>query len=968
MIRFTLLFALFVINFANVSAQFFQTGQDPSKINWRQINSVNFQIIYPEEFEYEAQRVSYVLNKVYDYGSKSLKHKPDFISVLLHTNTVKSNGLLAWAPKRIELFTTPHQQIYSQDWLEQLSIHEFRHFVQIDKISSELPDLIKIILGQQAAAIVTGAYLPFWFLEGDAVVLETAISNSGRGRKASFSMEYRAQLIEKGKYSFDKAYLGSYKDFVSDHYKLGYFMVGKTRELYGVEFWQDILNKTGKKPFSGNPLNSVFKLYSGVNSKNLYSLIFDSLKSKWQTELNSRQIDSITLCSKKNKYYTNYLYPEFFNDSLIFAYRKSLVDIGHFVLIDSNKKEKTILTPGYLLDESVSVHNNLIIWAERRPDLRWDHADKSVINVFNIDNNFHQSFNTGLKLFSPVVSPNLDCFLTVETDSSNRFWLTILELSTGKVLQRIENHDNEYYINPCWDETGEIIYTVCLNTKGKYLASVNIKTGKKEQLTKETYANIKNPVFKNGQIYFSSDFSGIDNLYSLDIRNRNINEIVSAAYGSDYPTVSKTGDKLLFSNYSSDGYQLATFDLNSKLNKTSIESLNFRKNYLAEKIAEQENGIPDFKFSDSLYVTSKKYPKFTGLFNFHSWAPVYIDINNNDVRPGFSIFSQNVLGTAETELGYDYEIADKTGTWKLSFNYYGFFPEISSEFTVGNRASTYYQITNTRNSKNEIVKSDTSEVRFVWNEKTINLNIRTPLNFSAGKFNRLVMPEIKYTLNNSTSDSKVPSSFTVGNFHALSYRLYFYNLLKSAPSRILPKWGQQVDIIYRDTPFAGKNLGSLFGMHSLIYLPGAFDNAGLKIYNGYQIKSFGKTQTFSNFVRNPRGYESYQNNKMYIFGVDYKIPLFNPDLSISKIAYIKRISTGLFYDYAWISAPAIDKNGIIYPNHKTFTKNSMGVDLTTEINLFRFFAPIEFGLRSIYRPEYQDFQFNLIFSVDFNGF
>jgi len=133
----------FVSNYAN--AQFFQTGQDPSQIHWRQINTEKFQVIYPEEFDKEAQRLSFVLSEVYKYGAKSLNFNPRKISVVLHTRTVKSNGLVAWAPKRIELFTTPHQQIYSQDWLEQLAIHEFRHVVQMDKIQSELPFILKSV-------------------------------------------------------------------------------------------------------------------------------------------------------------------------------------------------------------------------------------------------------------------------------------------------------------------------------------------------------------------------------------------------------------------------------------------------------------------------------------------------------------------------------------------------------------------------------------------------------------------------------------------------------------------------------------------------------------------------------------------------------------------------------------------------------------------------------------------------------
>ncbi|MBW8323925.1 MAG: hypothetical protein K0M50_04090, partial [Prolixibacteraceae bacterium] len=73
------------ISFAK--AQYFQTGQDPSQIQWRQINTSNFQVIYPEEFEKQAQRITFVLEKVYNYGTKSLDFRPRKISVVLHTRT-----------------------------------------------------------------------------------------------------------------------------------------------------------------------------------------------------------------------------------------------------------------------------------------------------------------------------------------------------------------------------------------------------------------------------------------------------------------------------------------------------------------------------------------------------------------------------------------------------------------------------------------------------------------------------------------------------------------------------------------------------------------------------------------------------------------------------------------------------------------------------------------------------------------
>ena len=962
------LIILATIFFKTAKAQYFQTGQDPSSVRWKQINTANFQVIYPEEFEKQAQRISYVFEKVYDYGAKSLEFRPRKISVVLHTRTVKSNGLMAWAPKRIELFTTPHQQIYAQDWLEQLALHEFRHLVQMDKIQSELPGLLKIILGEQAAAIVVGAYLPFWFLEGDAVVTETALSNAGRGRMASFSMDYRAQLIEKGKFSFDKAYLGSYKDYVPNHYKLGYWMVGKNREKFGSDIWSNALQKIGRQPLSLTPLNSSVKKATGFSTKQMYANVFNEITSEWKQNLQERAIDSIAIVSPQRKSYTEYLYPHFYRDSLIFAYRTSLDDIGRFVLIGPDKTEKIVYTPGNIFDESVSLRENLVIWAERRADLRWTHSDRAVIRILNLDTKIVREIKNENKLFAPVISPDLKSFAAVEVDPENNFYLSVFDLSPGALTNRINTLDNQYFFTPCWDEKGESLYLVCLSAEGKYLAMADLKSKEIKPLTEVTFANLKNPVFSGGQLYFSSDFSGIDNLYKLDLETKTITQVASVAFGIDYPTVSTSGNSLVFSNYTSSGFQLAALSLQEKKVPEVQRGIQLKSDQLAQKLASQEIGIPDFANPDSVQYPSKKYSKLGHLFNFHSWAPAYIDVNSYEMRPGVSLFSQNKLGTAETRLGYDYNVADRTGRYKLGFNYYGLFPEISTEFSAGNEVSNYYQITNTVNNNNEVIKSDTTVQRFSWTEWKADVNIRLPLNFSKGSFSRIFYPELKYTFNQVSHHESTPDDFYSGNYHAMAYRIYFYNLLNQSNQSLMPKWGQQFDVIYRHTPFVGNDLGTLAGLQSNLYFPGFTKNAGIKIYQGYQQKQFSNSYSFSDFVRVPRGFQSRQNNKIYSFAVDYKFPLFYPDFSFGKLAYFKRLKSSLFYDYAWISAPVRDDDGKIYPNHSQLQMQSFGIEITSDLHVLRFFAPLELGFRSAYLPEFQDFRFDLLFSINFNGF
>jgi len=951
----------------NAKAQYYQTGQDPSRINWRQINSSNFQIIFPEEFEIQAQRLSRILEKVHDYADHTLRHQPRKISVVLHTNTVNSNGLLAWAPKRMELFTTPNQQIYAQDWLEQLAIHEFRHLVQMDKIQSEIPILIKAILGEQSTALITGVYLPFWFLEGDAVVAETALSNSGRGRSASFSMEYRAQLADKGKFSLDKAYLGSYRDFVPDYYKLGYFMVSKSREKYGADLWSNTLSRIGSQPLSLSPFNSSIKSATQLNIKQLYKSIFNELENEWKSNLRYEATITFETISPKKKNFTTYLYPSVYHDSLIVAYRTSLDDIGRFVLLSPSQKEETIYTPGTIFEESASVTENLLIWSERRADLRWTHSERSVIQIFNIDTKTKVELKCENKLFSPVISPNLKTFAAVEVDHQNNYYLSVFDLKSGENIIRYKTVENQYFFTPTWDEKGERLFFVCLEKNGKYLASYNIINQDFSRLSVSTFANIKNPEYSNNQLFFSSDFSGIDNLYALNIANGQISEVISARFGIDYPAAS--AKKLYFSNYTSNGYQIASFPFDKLQKSKIIDDIKLNNNQLADNIAQQENGIPDFTTNVTTPLQSTKYSKIGHLLNFHSWAPLYIDANTYEIRPGASLFSQNKLGTAETRLGYDYNPNDKTGKYKFTFNYLGWYPKITTSVSSGVEKSNYYLITKTLNQNNQVIKVDTTLQKIKWNELEANLNIQLPLNLSKGKYSRGLYPEIGYTLVHTTKPDKNLYSLYPDGYQSLTYRLYFYNLLSQSHQNLMPRWAQLIDVLYRHTPWGNSNLGYLSGIQTSFYFPGIFKNHGIKIYQGYQEKSVtSNSYNFSNFVKFPRGYYSYQNNKVYSLAIDYKFPICYPDFSLGKLAYFKRIKSGLFYDYGWLSMPIRDKAGTIYPNSIQMTMNSLGIDLSTDLHLLRFFAPIELGCRTIYRPEYNDFQFNLLFSIDFNGF
>ncbi|MEL7586349.1 MAG: hypothetical protein AAGU19_06505 [Prolixibacteraceae bacterium] len=934
-------------------AQYFVTGEDPANIRWKEINTGNFQLIFPDDYEQKAVRLANILEKVYTQAGRTLNHSPQKISVILHSRSVVSNGLVGWAPKRVELYPTPHQKIYAQDWLEQLAIHEFRHVVQVDKVQSELPRLFRILFGEHAAAAAVGAYLPFWFMEGDAVVTETSLSRTGRGRTPLFLMQSKAQVVEKGIFSYDKASLGSYRDFVPDRYRFGYWFAGAVREQYGARIWSDVLAELAAKPLSVNPMNRVLKRKTGHTKEELYRQVFQRYAGEWQQEVSSlRQSAHITV-SPPVQNYTDYKDLYALNDSSFIALRESRGDIDRIVKVTSGR-ETVIFTPGYVVEESLDVSGELMIWAEQRPNIRWMHASRSVIVLYNTITREKREFHPVNNLFSPVISPDKKSFAAVQSDYAGNYSLVVCDLHTGEQKEIFATSDNHFFLTPVWNASSDFLYFIGLSAEGKYLGSLNIATGEFSILTRPGYYDIRNPTWYDGKIYYTSSQTGIDNIFCLDLRDRQIKQVTTVAFGADYPSVA--GDRIFFSNYTSDGYAVSVLNMNDAPGIPGAE--NEYKYKLAESLAVQEDTLLDLAASEHRDYPVKPYRKGAHLFDFHSWAPVYINAFDYAIFPGVSFLSQNKLGTAKTVLGYEYDPNERSGSYKAEFEYSGLFPVFRSEFLYGNRRSAYYLVSNGGR--------DTTKHTYTWRELEWNLNVRIPLRFSQGRYSQLIQPEAEYSYRKIMQEKTTDTSVYEGYYHAMSYRLVFQNRIRNAELDILPKWGQTLNLLYRHSLGGGTGISDLKAAESYLYFPGLAKHHGIRIYNGFQIKGTGDRFTFSNVIRFPRGFSSIQNRELFTSGADYMMPLGYPDLSLGRFFYLKRMRGALFGDFSRVESIIYNQKGQQTGIHIQ-NLNSMGAELTADGHLLRIPASVSAGIRGIYRPDYNNFRIELLLSVNFDS-
>lgn len=952
---FTILTLIIMAQLAH--AQYYVVGQDPADIKWRQINTNNFQLIYPAEFELKAQNLAYVLEKVYDYSGHTLQHQPRKISVLLHTKTVRSNGFAVWAPARVEMFTTPHQGIYPHNWLEQLAIHEFRHVVQIDKIDAELPSIFKILLGQQAAGIVIGAYLPFWFLEGDAVVTETALSNSGRGRLPSFAMELKAIAVERGNNPYTKAYLGSYRDHVPNYYQMGYQLVAGTRAKYGPDVWSEAVRKAGRNPLSLNAFERGLKDKTGHSKASLYDEIFKGLLSKWRSEDEQKVLTPNTIISPIHKHYTSYRYPHFITDTTFFAVRSSISDVDRFVSIDSKGEEQILFTPGSFFEESLSFAHNKVYWIERKADIRWAHREFSLLRIFDIKTKMMREKRMEDKIYAPQISPDEEKIVAVKVNPLNHVTLVILSANTLEIEREIANPADWFFITPTFSADAKKIVAIALGQEGKAVMTYDLRTNQYKTLTPFSTNEIRKPVATTQKIYFSSAQNGTDNIYALDLDDLSIAQLTSSRFGIRDVQVSPSGEKVIYSDYAAAGFKVVTAEEDDFLwEKPTLRS---SVNKIVTAISEDELGIIKAQKPDSILYKSMTYSKLGNLFNFHSWAPASIDADDNEIKPGFSVMSQDKLSTAITQLGYEYDLDNKVGKWFVDFEYAGQFPvfEIRSEY--GKNKSSYLQVF-VDEDENPV---DTTLIGFSWREWTTTGSVKIPLNLSHGKWYRLLQPEVELGYTKYMHNSSTPSQFFSGNIIPVNYRIYFHNLHRQSLRDIQPRLGNIIDLNFRHTPIGNANFGSLWAAEGYQYLPGFFKHHGFTLYGAYQKKN-PKTFAFSDEINLPRGYGRFSNTQLFTFRSDYVLPICYPDLNLGRLAYLKRLRLNLFYDYGWANTIALMNERAF--NYK-LSYTSIGGTLYSDGHLLQFKTPVTIGGRITHLLKNGNTTFEMVANINFDA-
>jgi len=938
-VKLSVLLFFFIIN--QLQAQFYDAGQNPTSVKWFEIDNKNFRLIFPEEMKIQALNVAIFLKNKIDLINANYTLKAKKFPIILHNRSVEANGFVTLAPKRSEWYALPPQDIDAQLWLEQLALHEFSHIMQISQFYRGFTKFLQIPFGQIATGSIIATFTPFWLIEGDAVINETLFSNSGRGRLSEFSAPLKAQLLEKKIFNYNKAYFGSYKDFVPDIYTLGYYLTGFTKAKYGNKLYDSVFSYTARYPFVITPFANSIKKITGKTPNKLYKETITDVKNYFSGNIINFSDTNKLIKVHESKIYTNYFSPVKSNSHII-AIKTTLNDINRIVSIDTNGFEKVLYSPAYMPDKSISVSSNKIIWAEYEPDIRWDLQSFSVLKVLDLNNNKTRKISWKTRYFSPSLNRNGDMIACIENNLQGNTSLVIVNSNTGKIIQKFNINDFDVLSYPSWNNEGNKIISVITNKMGKSLIEFNLSDNEKKILIPFVYKDIKFPQYYKNYILFTSSLNNTGEIFAYDTIVKKYYQITKSYYGSYQPNIDNSSHEMLYNIYTSDGYKIASCKI-LPTNFIEVDFLGLINSFITDSLKKMQL-IDTSKSHKIVDFEIKRYRRLRDIINIHSWAPLSIDANKQTINSGVSIMSQNLLSTFFITAGYEYLQQVRNGKYYLDISYKGLFPVIDFNIDFGERNGKLY-------SQGVFVKN------FTYKESSTKIGLRAPLKFSTGKYYTGFQPSFKTQLIQIIHDESTPSQMIKGIVSSFDYRIYTYHILRKSNRDINPKWGQIIDINFRHSPFSKIDYGNISSVETWLYFPSFFSNHCFMLYVGLQKKkTTNDTYNYSDLINYPYGLSAIENENLKSALISYTFPIIYPDLSLGSLIYLKRV-------HSVISASVL-KGSFIGNN---ISLSSYSGEIHTELHFLRFIAPFQLGYRYSYLPKSKNNFNEILFNINFAG-
>ena len=867
---------------ANISlAQNF--GGNPSSIKWRQVNTPAAKIIYPSGLDSIANRVATITELLNSNYTSTIGNQHRKISLVLQANNTFSNAYVGLAPYRSEFYLTTPQNPFSLGslrWADNLAVHEFRHVEQYSNFNHGLSKAFSVLFGEEGQAFANSLAVPDWFFEGDAVWNETSFSQQGRGRLPENFNGYKSLYLQNKQYSFMKLRNGSLRNYIPNHYDLGYLLVTYGREKYGDSIWKKITSDAVAFKGVFYPLQKAIKRNIGIEYSAFTKDALNYFQSQWKEEerINASAAVNWLTSSEKNNV-VSYKYPYYADDGAVIVLKTSYKKLPAFTRINANGKEEKIAVKDIGYDDYFSYKNGRIIYTALQPDIRWGNRDYSVIRLLDVATKKVQTLSTKTKYYSPDISADGKKIIVVDADPSKVCLLKLLD-ENGKLIKSFTADSSLFYSHPKFLSDDKKIVVAARQPNGHMGWMIwNIDSSKFNWLLQPSNQMIGFPVVIGDSLFYTGTNVKTDALFAIDLNTNKAPELV-ADYATGIYQGFATNEKIIASAFTSDGYRLGNFK-RIEVNTTGRPQL--EELYLSSALKNKT----DITAVATKNYASEKYNKSYKLFNFHSWQP---EISESDYS--ISLLGENVLSTLFSEISYTYNRNESSHKAGAGLQYGGWFVQ-----PFINGSQTW--------NRDVALNADTT---LTYNETNATAGLLLPLNLSFGKVYRFLTLSTSFSDENVRWSGLAKNKYKSEDVNYITARAVYSVQIQRAVQQIYPRYAESFIVQYQKA--VNKNYAWQWLLNGSLYLPGLSTNHSLVLTAAYQIRDTFQNYIFSNSFPFSRGYRDINFPKMLRLGANYHLPLLYLDWGFGNILYFQRVRMNAFYDYT--RGESI-RTGAVYP-------------------------------------------------------
>lgn len=267
------------MNFFGSPSESFLFAENVKFTGWKKAETEHFNFIYEDASLPSAQEYAKIADVAWNKVSKIYGFPQEKTNVYVTGRTDTVNAYTFFSPLEIMMFTSPvltPDFTFREDWKKLFFTHELIHVANVDfedKADGFWP--IKLF----GPALRSYDSYSGWALEGLTTVLETELTNGGRGRSPYFELMYKAPTLDNGFISYSDVGYDAEPPY-GQSYVIGYLMMRSIADRWGINALADIERNRSY----GQSWDEAVQFVTGETAEDIYRDVRISLAKKYKDE------------------------------------------------------------------------------------------------------------------------------------------------------------------------------------------------------------------------------------------------------------------------------------------------------------------------------------------------------------------------------------------------------------------------------------------------------------------------------------------------------------------------------------------------------------------------------------------------------------------------------------------------------------------------------------------------------------